>query len=332
MSYPISHPTIKRAFDLRNKGLENRLVNQHSILEIEIIDFDPTTTPNTKVRVVANSYIDDTGTVNIPEGKTLQDGVFERTVAYDRQHINEALVVSGLIDANGVLQYALPFDSNLTSDDNTDILIEEQNRINLSANDVSVHVIEDTDQIIIKTKPNCPIYWGKAEVLQDGGPGNGGSDEFYRLFTGTEYLPNDGTMSANGSVGSIGGSWRAAQGGTVKSANFTVPDTGYVQILFTVGELEDFASGLIVTVDALAVTIADTTEINPTITIPVFTGQSILVSMLHGNQIQVYIDGDAYQSGTFDTLGMAVNGHFIYSDTPFVTNSINVTINPIPTA
>lgn len=315
MSYPISHPTIKRAFDERNKGLKNRLVNKHSILEIEIIDFDPTTSPNTTVRILANSYIDQNGDLNVPSGKTLADGIFERTVSYDRQHINEALVVSGLINTDGVLQTPIPFDSGLSLAANTALLTDDQSMINLTSDDVSVHVIEATEQIVIKTRPNCPIYWGQVEVTQDtgSGPGQGGSGQFYRLFTGTQYDDQTNLLSANGVSSSIGGSYVA--GPYPLSANFTINDLTF-GVFFTVGEIESFAGGMIVYGGpdgngGYEVRIVDTTEAVAPITIVADFGSSVKVFSPDGSSITVEVDNVVYQSASFPSLFPNFNGHIV---------------------
>lgn len=338
MSYPISHPTIKRAFDERNKGLKNRLVNEFSILGIEIIDFDPTTTPNTTVRILANSYIDQNGDVNVPSGKTLADGIFERTVSYDRQHINEALVVSGLINTDGVLQTPIPFDSGLSLAANTALLTDDQAMINLTSDDVSVHVIEATEQIIIKARPNCPIYWGQVEVTQDTGSGpgpGGGSGQFYRLFTGTQYDDQTDLLSANGTTGSIGGSWVAGPVPDSWSVRFEVSEREVI-VFFTEGELEDFAGGFMATCSYngidYTVRIIDTNESFSPMTAIVALGEIVRVTFT-GSRIVVKTPNDTLTSELFPVpIVPTANGHIVINQDPIITGSIWVELSTVPQA
>lgn len=338
MSYPISHPTIKRAFDERNKGLKNRLVNKHSIIEIEIIDFDPTTSPNTTVRILANSYIDQNGDINTPPGKALADGIFERTVSYDRQHINEALVVSGLINPDGVLQTPIPFDSGLSLSANTALLTDDQSMINLTSDDVSVHVIEATEQIIIKARPNCPIYWGQVEVMQDTGPGpggNNGSGGFYRLFTGTQYDDQTNLLSANGTLSSIGGSWVAGPVPDAWAISFEASERE-VSVLFTEGELEDFAGGFMVTSGhnglEYVVSIIDTNESFTPMTAFVALGEMVKVTFT-GSTIIVNTLVDTLTSIAFPApILPTANGHIVINQNPNITGSILIDFSLEPQA
>ena len=168
MPFSVNHPVIAQAIAKRNAPFQAIKVYPANLIGHEIIAFNPKKTPNTIMRVTYNKFIDELGQTNIPLGKTLEDGVSERTVEMHRTHVRDVM-----IQTNIITQYDTPKlfgDLTFTGSTVAEITAEfiahayQGFRWNVTADDITCYLVEQTNTLCVTAKENSVTHYGTARV------------------------------------------------------------------------------------------------------------------------------------------------------------------------
>lgn len=168
MPFSVNHPVIAQAIAKRNAPFQAIKVYPANLIGHEIIAFNPKKTPNTIMRVTYNKFIDELGQNNTPLGKTLEDGISERTVEMHRTHVRDVM-----IQTNIITQYDTPRafgDLTFTGSTVAEITAEfiahayQGFRWNVTADDIACYLVEQTNTLCVTAKENSLTHYGTARV------------------------------------------------------------------------------------------------------------------------------------------------------------------------
>lgn len=236
MPFSVNHPVIAKAIAKRNAPFQAIKVYPANLIGHEIIAFNPKKTPNTIMRVTYNKFIDELGQNNTPLGKTLEDGISERTVEMHRTHVRDVM-----IQTNIITQYDTPRafgDLTFTGSTVAEITAEfiahayQGFRWNVTADDITCYLVEQTNTLCVTAKENSVTHYGTARVQLPRYYEERGSEPFVSLHGATWTATNNEIRWDGYPLGPIG---KALAGRNLWLRNqpltITVPDANTLAYL-----------------------------------------------------------------------------------------------------